>query len=275
VRRAETGSRSWWQKQLCIPVLAVAAFAALLQVSDAPAEPRPVLVFAAASLKTALDAIAGEWRAGTGGRATISYAASSTLAKQIENGAPADLFISADQDWMDYLQKRKLIDPKTRIDLLGNSLVLIAPADSSTQVTIAPGLPLAAMLEDGHLAMANPDAVPAGRYAKAALRALGAWPEVAGHIAAAENVRAALLLVARGEAPLGIVYRTDAAAEPAVRIVGTFPPDSHPPIVYPMALTVAPGPEAPALAAYLRGPARTLFEAQGFTFPGPASDPVR
>ena len=228
-----------------------------------------MLVFAAASLKTALDAVAGEWRAGTGGRVTISYAASSTLAKQIENGAPADLFISADRDWMDYLQQRELIDPKTRIDMLGNSLVLIAPADSAAQVTIARGFPLADMLGDGHLAMGDPDAVPAGRYAKAALSALGVWPQVTGRIAAAENVRAALLLVARGEAPLGIVYRTDAAAEPSVRIVGTFPSDSHPPIVYPMALTIAHGPEAPALAGYLRGPAaRTLFEAQGFTAPG-------
>jgi molybdate transport system substrate-binding protein len=225
-----------------------------------------MLVFAAASLKTALDAIAADWQAGIGGRVTISYAASSTLAKQIENGAPAGLFISADQDWMDYLQNRKLIDPKTRIDLLGNSLVLIAPADSAATVTLTPGFPLAAMLGDGHLAMADPDAVPAGRYGKAALSALGAWPQVAGHIAAAENVRAALLLVARGEAPLGIVYRTDAAAESAVKIVAIFPPDSHPRIVYPMALTLAPSPEAPAFAAYLRGPAaRRVFEAQGFT----------
>ena len=235
-----------------------------------------MLVFAAASLKTALDAIAADWQAGTGARVTISYAASSTLAKQIENGAPAGLFISADQDWMDYLQSRKLIDPKTRIDLLGNSLVLIAPADSTVTVTLTPGFPLAAMLGDGHLAMADPDAVPAGRYAKAALSALGVWQAVAGRIAAAENVRAALLLVARSEAPLGIVYRTDAAAEPSVRIVAIFPPDSHPPIVYPMALTIAPSPEAPAFAAYLRGPAaRRVFEAQGFTMFDPAPGPAR
>jgi molybdate transport system substrate-binding protein len=224
-----------------------------------------VLVFAAASLKTALDAIATQWRKETGVQATISYAASSTLAKQIDNGAPADLFISADQDWMDYLQERKQVDPETRIDLLGNSLVLIAPADSPARVTIAPGFPLAALIGDGHLAMADPGAVPAGRYAKAALTALGVWPAIAGRIAAAENVRAALLLVARGEAPLGIVYRTDAAAEPAVRVVGIFPPDSHPPIVYPMALTRAASPGAPAFASYLRGAAaRALFEAQGF-----------
>jgi molybdate transport system substrate-binding protein len=224
-----------------------------------------VQVFAAASLKTALDAIAAEWRKETGVQATISYAASSTLAKQIDNGAPADLFISADRDWMDYLQERKQVDPESRIDLLGNSLVLIAPADSAARVTIAPGFPLAALLGDGHLAMADP-AAPAGRYAKAALTGLGVWQAVGGRIAAAENVRAALLLVARGEAPLGIVYRTDAAAEPAVRVVGTFPPGLHPPIVYPMALTRAASSEATAFASTLRGPAaRALFEAQGFT----------
>jgi molybdate transport system substrate-binding protein len=247
----------------------IATVAATAIAGTALAQTRPVLVFAAASLKTALDAIAAQWRTETGGRATISYAASSTLAKQIENGAPAELFISADGDWMDYLQQRKLIDPKTRIDLLGNSLVLIAPADSPARVTIAPGFPLVALIGDGHLAMADPGAVPAGRYAKAALDALGVWPALAGRIAAAENVRAALLLVARGEAPLGIVYQTDAAADPAVRIVGSFPPDSHPPIIYPMALTIAAGPDSPAFAAYLRGSAaRALFEAQGFTLLG-------
>jgi molybdate transport system substrate-binding protein len=240
------------------------------------AQARPVLVFAAASLKTALDQIAAEWRAATGKAVTISYAASSTLAKQIENGAPADLFISADRDWMDYLQQRQLIDPQTRIDLLGNSLVLIAPADSSATVTIAPGLPLAAMLGDGRLAMADPAAVPAGRYGKAALTALGVWPEIALRIAAAENARAALLLVARGEAPLGIVYRTDATAEPAVKIVGTFPTDLHPPIVYPMALTIRRNAEAAAFSAYLHEPAaRALFEAQGFTIAAPGPVPAR
>ena len=224
-----------------------------------------MLVFAAASLKTALDRIAAAWRTETGEAATISYAASSTLAKQIENGAPAELFISADEDWMDYLQERQLIDPKTRIDLLGNRLVLIAPAATGSSMKIAPGFPLAALLGDGRLAMADPGAVPAGRYGRAALEKLGVWSTVAHRIAAAENVRAALLLVARGEAPLGIVYQTDAAAEPLVRIVATFPPDSHPPIVYPMALTPTAGAEARELAAYLRGPAAgVLFEAQGF-----------
>jgi molybdate transport system substrate-binding protein len=250
-------------------------FAVVATTGISGAQPRPVLVFAAASLKTALDAIAAKWRAEAGKDVTISYAASSTLAKQIENGAPADLFISADEGWMDYLQQRQLIDPKARVDLLGNALVLIAPADGAAAVTIASGFPLAAMLGDRRLAMADPDGVPAGRYGKAALTALGVWCDVAGRIAAAENVRAALLLVARGEAPLGIVYRTDAAAEPAVRIVGTFPPDSHPPIVYPMALTIGGSAEASAFAAYLRGPsARTLFDAQGFTTPGPAPTPA-
>lgn len=240
----------------------------------AAAQSRPVLVFAAASLKTVLDRVAANWRAITGKAVTVSYAASSTLARQIENGAPADLFISADEDWMDYLERRHLIDRQTRLDLLGNSLVLIAPAYSSLQTTIARGLPLAAMLDGGRLAMADPAAVPAGRYGKAALTALGAWQAVAGRIAVAENVRAALLLVARGEAPLGVVYRTDAAAEPGVRIVGTFPPDSHAPIVYPMALTNTATAGAQAFAAYLRGPAaREMFAAQGFTPPNPGSGP--
>jgi molybdate transport system substrate-binding protein len=226
-----------------------------------------VLVFAAASVKTALDKIAARWRQESGELATISYAASSTLAKQIENAAPADLFMSADEDWMDYLQQRNLIDPKTRTDLLGNRLVLVAPRDSKIETTIAPGFPLAELLHGGRLAMGDPNAVPAGKYGKAALTNLGVWGSVERQVAAAENVRAALLLVARGEAPLGIVYQTDAAAEPGVRIVAVFPADTHPPIVYPMALIAGSrNSEALALAAYLRGPvARAEFEAQGFT----------
>ena len=249
------------RRELLIGVAAVVAGR-----QAAAAQVHPVLVFAAASLKNALDAIAARWRRDTGKRATISYAASSTLAKQIENGAPADLFISADLKWMDYLQARNLIDRATRVDLLGNSLVLIAPKDSSVQVTIGPAFPLAKLLGEGRLAMAEPNSVPAGIYAKAALTSLGVWPTVAGRVAAAENVRAALLLVARGEAPLGIVYRTDAASEPAVKIVGTFPEGSHPPITYPLALTAAASSDATAFAAFLRGPtAGALFEAQGFT----------
>ena len=249
-------------------ILAIAAaIAVAAKPTAAQAEARPLLVFAAASLKNALDDIDEAWRRGTGKPTAISYAASSLLAKQIENGAPADLFISADSDWMDYLESRKLIKPQSRSDLLGNSIVLIAPAGSAVKLTIAPGFGLAAALGGGRLAMADPAAVPAGRYGKAALDKLGVWDTVANRIAAAENVRAALLLVARGEAPLGIVYRTDAAVEPGVRIVGTFPPDTHPPIVYPIALTAtSDNPDAPALLVYLRGAAsRAQFQKAGFT----------
>src|SRR5205823_3284636 len=195
------------------------------------ADSKSPLVFAAASLKNVLDAINDAWRRETRKHATIAYAASSTLAKQIENGAPADLFISADRDWMDYLEQRKLIEPKSRTDLLGNRLVLIAPKDSRADFVIRPGFDIAGTLGGGRLAMADPAAVPAGFYGKAALETLGVWSSIANRIAAAENVRAALLLVARGEAPLGIVYQTDAAAEPGVRIVAAFPADTHPPIV--------------------------------------------
>jgi molybdate transport system substrate-binding protein len=246
---------------VCLVALAMAGTA-----HSAAAQSGKVTVFAAASLKNALDAIDAKWHEQSGGNAVVSYAASSTLAKQIENSAPADVFISADQDWMDYVQKRDLIDPKTRVDLLGNKLVLIAPKDSKATVTIATDFPLAKLLGDGKLAMADPASVPAGKYGKAALSKLGVWQAVADHVAAAENVRAALALVARGEAPFGIVYRTDAMVEPGVKIVGTFPRDSVPPIVYPMALTKTAHPDATAYAAYLRGTAAgNLFEAQGFT----------
>jgi len=253
-----------WQRRSVIRATALLTAAAI--AGTARAQGRPVLVFAAASLKTALDTIAAAWRRETGKEATISYAASSTLAKQIENGAPADLFISADLDWMNYVEQRNLIDPSSRLDLLGNSLVLIAPADSAAQVTIATAFPLARLIGDGRLAMADPASVPAGKYGRVALERLAVWSTVENRVAAAENVRAALLLVARGEAPLGIVYQTDAAAEPGVRIVGTFPADSHPPIVYPMALTRDAARDATGFAAYLRGPAASgLFEGQGFT----------
>jgi molybdate transport system substrate-binding protein len=246
---------------LCLGALTFAAGG-----GPAAAQSSSLTVFAAASLKNALDRIAADWRRDTGKQVAISYAASSTLAKQIENGAPADLFVSADLDWMDYLQQRNLIDPKSRRDLLGNQLVLIAPKDSTVRATIAPGFPLAQLIAGGHLAMANPDVVPAGKYGKAALTKLGVWQDLSGRVASAENVRAALLLVARGEAPLGIVYQTDAAAEPSVKIVGLFPADTHPPITYPMALTVSARPGAAEFAAYLRSAAAAKeFEAQGFT----------
>jgi molybdate transport system substrate-binding protein len=233
----------------------------------APAAAKDLLVFAAASLKDALDEADAAWR-GTGGDGiAVSYAASSALAKQIEAAAPADIFISADLDWMDYLARRGLIRPESRADLLGNALVLVAPAGTGAKVAIAPGFPLARLLGDGRLAMADPDAVPAGKYGKAALQALGIWDSVERSVASAENVRAALLFVSRKEAPFGIVYRTDATADRGVAIVGTFPTATHPPIIYPIAITAASTNEAAArYVAFLRSPAaRPAFEKQGFT----------
>ncbi|MEA1832574.1 molybdate ABC transporter substrate-binding protein [Methylobacterium durans] len=224
-------------------------------------------VFAAASLKNALDDIAASYAKDGKPAPKISFAASNTLAKQIEQGAPADLFFSADLDWMDFLAKKDLIRADTRVSLLSNSIVLIAPKDATIGVTMAPGLDLAAALGSGRLAMGNVEAVPAGKYGKAALEKLGAWAGVKDRVAQAESVRAALLLVSRGEAPLGIVYATDAAADPNVKVVATFPADSHPPIVYPVAITKdSANPDAAALLAYLRGPgAKAAFEKQGFT----------
>jgi molybdate transport system substrate-binding protein len=230
----------------------------------AKAEER-VTVFAAASLKNALDeAIAGF----PGGGVVASYAASSALAKQIEAGGPADLFFSADIPWMDYLAERDLIVPDSRIDLLGNSLVLVAPAGSAVdQVAIDEDLDLAALLDDGRLAVGQVESVPAGKYAKASLEQLGQWAAVQPKLAQSDNVRAALALVAQGEAPLGIVYATDAAAEPGVKIVGTFPAGSHPPIVYPLALVKADPakPAAEAFLAFLKGDtAAAAFRKAGF-----------
>ncbi|MEN3210897.1 molybdate ABC transporter substrate-binding protein [Methylorubrum populi] len=232
----------------------------------APAADAPT-VFAAASLKNALDDIAESYAREGKPAPKVSYAASNTLAKQIEQGAPADLFFSADLDWMDYLAKKDLIQPGTRVSLLANSIVLIAPKESEAEVRMGPGLDLAAALGSGRLAMGNVDAVPAGKYGKAALEKLGGWAGVKDRIAQAESVRAALLLVSRGEAPLGIVYATDAAADANVRIVATFPADSHPAIIYPVAIIKdSRNPEASALLSYLRGPAaKAAFEKQGFT----------
>jgi molybdate transport system substrate-binding protein len=226
-----------------------------------------VLVFAAASLKNALDDAAGAFQHQSGDSVKISYAASSALAKQIENDAPADLFISADLDWMNYLQQRNLIRSETRANLVGNRLVLIAPADATAAIDIKPGFALLPALGGGRLAMADPDAVPAGKYGKAALQKLMAWDAVEAHIARAEDVRAALRFVARGEAPLGIVYQTDAAAEPGVKIVGYFPAESYPPIIYPVAVTAHSQKRAArTLLDFLRSPAaRPYFEKQGFT----------
>ena len=236
----------------------------LLFLAAAPAAAQNLTVFAAASLKDALDEIVRGYQPKA--KVVVSYAASSTLAKQIENAAPADLFISADVDWMDYLETRKLIDSRSRVNLLRNRLVIIAPADSSAALEIKPGFALAAALGKDRLAMANPDFVPAGKYGKAALENLGVWQSVAAKVAPADNVRAALVLVSRGEAPFGIVYRTDAIADKKVKIVGEFPPGSHPPIVYPAAV-VATGRRAQAQAFldYLgSAPARAIFTKYGF-----------
>ncbi|MGH8711080.1 MAG: molybdate ABC transporter substrate-binding protein [Burkholderiales bacterium] len=225
-----------------------------------------LIVFAAASLKDALDQTVQSFERDTGNKVTVSYAASSALAKQIDNGAPADLFISADTDWMDYLAKHKLINPASRINLLKNSLVLIAPAKSAIQIKIAPNFPLAEKLGSGRLAMANPEYVPAGKYGRAALQTLGVWASVKNRIAPAENVRAALVQVSRGEAPLGIVYQTDALADGNVRIVAEFPANTHPPIIYQAALTASSThPEAANLLAFLGSAAgRVIFRKYGF-----------
>lgn len=236
----------------------------LLGARPAAAE---TLVFAAASLKNALDDAVVAWEHQGGDKVAVSYAASSALARQLDNGAPADIFISADLDWMNYAEQHHLIRPETRKDLLGNRLVLVAPASSKVAVAIAPGFPLATLLGDNRLAVADPDSVPAGKYAKAALEKLDVWDAVSGKLARAENVRAALLLVARQEAPLGIVYATDAAAESGVRIVAAFPAASMPPIIYPIALTQASkSPDAAKFLAFLESPAaKPFFEKQGFT----------
>ncbi|MGI6851133.1 molybdate ABC transporter substrate-binding protein [Mesorhizobium sp. 1B3] len=230
-------------------------------------------VFAAASLKNALDAVNSACEADVGEKATISYAASSALAKQIEQGAPADIFMSADLDWMTYLSDKGLTKKDTEIQLLGNSIVLVAPADSSTAAEIKPSFDLAGLLGDGRLAMANVDSVPAGKYGKAALEKLGVWGAIEGKVAQAENVRAALALVSTGEAPLGIVYKTDAAADPKVKVVAAFPADTHPPIVYPVAQTTeSEDDDTSAFLECLRSAkAKELFEAEGFTVLAPVA----
>ena len=245
-----------------------AALILLLALSPlSVAHAQDVVVFAAASLKNALDDAAHNFEQQGGTPVKISYAASSQLAKQIESGAPADIFISADLAWMDYLQKRNLIEPASRRKLLGNRLVLVAPAGSGMKVDIKPDFDLVGLLKGGRLAMADPDTVPAGKYGKAALEKLGIWQSVAPHVAGAENVRAALLYVDRKETPLGIVYATDAAADPKVEIAAVFPEDTHPPIIYPAALTAASkNPAATKFLAFIESQAaRPAFEKPGFT----------
>jgi molybdate transport system substrate-binding protein len=248
----------------------LAALLAAVALAAAPhsanAQDKSVTVFAAASMKNALDEVDAAFTKESGIKVVASYAASSALMKQIEQGAPADVFLSADVDWMDYGAKRNLIKIDTRLNLLGNKLVLIAPKDSKiNNVSITPGFDLAAIAGDGRIATGDVRAVPAGLYAKAALEKLGAWTAVESKLAMAENVRAALVLVARGEAPLGIVYETDAKIDPGVKIVGVFPEDSHPPIVYPVALTKDAKPDAARYLAFLStSAAKAVFERYGF-----------
>jgi molybdate transport system substrate-binding protein len=247
---------------------ATAVLFALLAALPAQAQDKTVIVFAAASMKNAIDDIGAAFTKATGIKAVASLAASSALAKQIEQGAPADLFASADLEWMDYLANKKLIKDDTRVNLLGNKLVLVAPKDSKLDnVTIGPGFDIARLAGNGRIAVADMRAMPAGKYAKAALEKLGGWAAAEPKLASAENVRAALALVGRGEAPLGIVYETDAKIEKNVKIVGQFPEGSHPPITYPVALTKDAKPEAERYLNFLRsGVAKTIFETYGFTF---------
>lgn len=232
-----------------------------------PAAAEPLLVFAAASLKTALESAAAAWEAETGGEASLAFAGSSALARQIEQGAPADVFLSANAAWMDALDDAGLIRRATRRDLLSNRLVLIAHRADAPAVTLDATLDLPALLGDGRLAMALVESVPAGVYGRQALESLGLWAAAAPRVAQADNVRAALALVARGEAPLGIVYATDATAEPGVSVVATFPAETHDPIVYPGAVVAESAhPRAAAFLDFLASEAaRPHFAAQGFT----------
>jgi molybdate transport system substrate-binding protein len=243
----------------------VVAVAALVAQADG-AEDKSITVFAAASMKNALDEVNTLFTSRSGIKVVANYAASSALMKQIEQGSPADVFLSVDIDWMDYGAKRNLIKNDTRENLLGNRLVLIAPKDSKIdKVSIAPSFDLAALVGNGRIATGDVRAVPAGLYAKAALEKLGVWSSVESKLAMAENVRAALVLVALGEAPLGIVYETDAKVDPGVKIVGVFPEDSHPPIIYPVAMTKDAKPEAAQYLAFLTtSEAKAVFERYGF-----------
>lgn len=242
------------------------AFAINLTIASTVAVAADVTVFAAASLKEAMDDQAKTFFASTGNKVVVSYGGSNTLAKQIEAGAPADIFISADIDWMDYLDQRHLIAANTRFDVLRNTLVLIAPSSSTSSLKIGPHFGLVAALGTEKLAMANPESVPAGKYGKSALEKLEVWGDVEKQVARAENVRAALALVSRGEAPFGIVYETDALADKGVRVVDTFPPDTYPPIVYPAAvLAASKSAVANPLLEYLRSAAaRPVWQKYGF-----------
>ena len=255
----------------CFDGLALAT--AILLAAPAAAQPtarEPITVFAAASLKDTQEEVGRGFTAATGTPVRFSFAASSALARQMEQGAPADLFASADVEWMDYLAQRGHVRAETRVNLLGNRLVLVAPASSTMQAVSLDAAGLGTALgRDGRIATGEVTAVPAGRYAKAALDKLGLWQAVQPRLAQTENVRAALAFVARGEAPLGIVYETDASAEPRVKVVARFPAESHAPITYPFAVTKEGKPGGAAFLDCLRGPAaRAVFERGGFTVLG-------
>jgi molybdate transport system substrate-binding protein len=255
-------------------LIAGAVAAATLVGVTLPARAGEPVVFAAASLKNALDDVAAAYKAKTGKNVTISYAGTAALAKQIEQGAPADIFFSADMAWMDYAAQHQLIQPDTRRTLLGNEIVLVVPKNSTAAIKVGPGMDLGKLLgPDGHLAMANVDFVPAGKYGKAALEYLGVWDSVADKVVQSENVRLALAFVAHGEAPAGIIYATDAAAEPGVKVIGAFPADSHPPILYPVAMTASStNPDAKAFFQFLVSDAAApAFRKQGFTVVSPGS----
>jgi len=249
------------------------ALALMASFTAQPAAAADVLVFAAASLKNALDDAIADYAKRTGTKVEASYAASGPLAKQIESGAPADIFISADLDWMDEVAKQNAIVPDSRVNLLGNRLVLVTAKDNPIAITLGPQADLLGALKGGRLAVGDPQSVPAGKYGQAALEKLGLWAGVEPHLARADSVRSALALVSRSEAPLGIVYATDAAADTSVRIAADFPPSSYPPIVYPAALIKAStNAGAKPFLAYLESPAAApFFTKQGFTRLGPPS----
>lgn len=255
---------------VCAPLFSMAHAQDAKPAGAAPtaAQDKTLTVFAAASMKNALDEANAAYTATSGIKVVSSYAASSALAKQLEQGAPADAFISADTDWMDYSAGKKTINESTRVNLLGNKIVLIAPKDSKlTDVKIGRGFDLAKLAGDGKIATGDVKAVPVGKYAKAALEKLGSWQAAESKFAMAESVRAALALVSRGEAALGIVYETDAKVDPGVKIIGAFPADSHPAIIYPVAATATAKPDATPYLAFLRsGAAKSIFEKYGFTF---------
>jgi len=270
--------RIFARNSILAAVLSINAIAALVMAfatapsasaqASASTPQASITVFAAASLQDALTMAAKDFTATTGIAIKFSFDASSTLARQIAAGAPVDVFASADLDWMDYLEKLNLIVPQSRVNLLGNRLVVIAPKEAQLTTLALDAPSIEAALGGGRMATGSIETVPAGRYAKAALEKLGLWSSLQNRIAPAENVRAALAYVARGETPLGIVYATDAVAEPKVKIVGSFPPDSHPPIVYPFAAVTGGKADASRFLAFLQGEtARRSFSAQGFSFP--------